>query len=201
MQTENSLIRLGRCPGWPESSLGAQAFCRFWRATAHLQTSVYNTMFFFEVVKGFYNLQREIQFQDNNDEMWCKITIMMLCSLIRVKNVCHPVCIFWTLTVCQKPYEPLLDKPTKWPARPAKTLISLGIHPVWSESHQCAHWVAEDPMFLHADSEDSWSDWVDAQTGLSLRWAHRSFCWFCHEAAQFFSGARVFRFTYSMHQR
>ena len=28
------------------------------------------------------------------------------------------------------------------------------------------------------------SDWVDAQADLSLRWAHRSFCWFCHEVAQ-----------------
>ena len=27
------------------------------------------------------------------------------------------------------------------------------------------------------------SDWADAQADLSLRWAHRSFCWFCHEAA------------------
>ena len=29
-----------------------------------------------------------------------------------------------------------------------------------------------------------WSDWADAQADLSLRWAHISFCWFCHEAAQ-----------------
>ena len=34
-------------------------------------------------------------------------------------------------------------------------------------------------MFLHADSED----WADAQIDLSLRWAHRPYCWFCHEAA------------------
>ena len=27
-------------------------------------------------------------------------------------------------------------------------------------------------------------DWADAQADLSLRWAHMSFCWFCHEAAQ-----------------
>ena len=27
------------------------------------------------------------------------------------------------------------------------------------------------------------SDWADAQADLSLRWAQRSFCWFCHEAA------------------
>ena len=28
-----------------------------------------------------------------------------------------------------------------------------------------------------------WSDWADAQADLSLRWAHSSFCRFCHEAA------------------
>ena len=39
--------------------------------------------------------------------------------------------------------------------RPAKTQISLGIRPVWSESSLCAQWVAKDPRFLHADSEDS----------------------------------------------
>ena len=39
--------------------------------------------------------------------------------------------------------------------RPAKTQISLGIYPVWSESLQCTPWVAKDPRFLHVDSEDS----------------------------------------------
>ena len=39
--------------------------------------------------------------------------------------------------------------------RPAKTQISLGIRPVWSESSLCAQWVAKDPRFLHVDSEDS----------------------------------------------
>ena len=39
--------------------------------------------------------------------------------------------------------------------RPAKTPISLGIRPVWSESSLCTQWVAKDPMFLHAGSEDS----------------------------------------------
>ena len=29
-----------------------------------------------------------------------------------------------------------------------------------------------------------WSDWVDAQADPSFCWAQRSFCWFCHEAAQ-----------------
>ena len=39
--------------------------------------------------------------------------------------------------------------------RPAKTQISLGICSVWSESSLCTQWVAKDPSFLHADSEDS----------------------------------------------
>ena len=39
--------------------------------------------------------------------------------------------------------------------RPAKTQISLGICPVWSESLLCAQWVAKDPRFLHANREDS----------------------------------------------
>ena len=51
--------------------------------------------------------------------------------------------------------EPPHDKTNKMTVRPAKTQISLGIRPVWSESSLCAQWVAKDPSFLHADSEDS----------------------------------------------
>ena len=52
-------------------------------------------------------------------------------------------------------YEPRHNKTNKVTVRPAKTQISLGIHPIWSESLLCAQWVAKDPSFLHADSEDS----------------------------------------------
>ena len=79
-----------------------------------------------------------------------------------------------------------MTKPTKWGVRPAKTQINLGIRPVWSESSLCALWEAKDPSFFHADSED-WSDWADAQAGLSLRWAHR----FCHALAHMFLGPVV----------
>ena len=47
------------------------------------------------------------------------------------------------------------DKTSKVTVRPAKTQISLGIHPVWSESLLCAEWVVKDPSFLHADNKDS----------------------------------------------
>ena len=58
-------------------------------------------------------------------------------------------------------YEPQHDKTTKWLCSQQRQ-ISLGIHPVWSESslsHEEA-WVLSYPL--------------DAQ----------SFCWFCHDAAQ-----------------
>ena len=47
-----------------------------------------------------------------------------------------------------------MTKPTKW-VHPAKTGISLGICPIWSESSLCTQWVAKDPSFLHANSKDS----------------------------------------------
>ena len=48
----------------------------------------------------------------------------------------------------QKDISHLMTKPTYWHVRPAKTLISLGIRPVWSESSLYAQWIAK-------DSEDS----------------------------------------------
>ena len=78
----------------------------------------------------------------------------------------------------------LIIKPTKWPLHPAKTLISLGIHPIWSESSLSAWRNSESSATQWAHCKD-WSNWVDAQADLSLHWAHISFCWFFHEAAHF----------------
>ena len=50
-----------------------------------------------------------------------------------------------------------MTKPTKWLC--AQRRLSLGIHPVWSESSLCSQWVAKDPSFLHADMEDSDQTW------------------------------------------
>ena len=47
------------------------------------------------------------------------------------------------------------DKTKKMTVRTAKTQINLGICSVWSESSLCTQWVAKEPSFFHADSEDS----------------------------------------------
>ena len=62
-----------------------------------------------------------------------------------------------------------MTKPTKW------LCAERRLRSAWA-------WVAKDPSFLHADSED-WSDWADARADLSPRWAHMPFCWFCYQAA------------------
>ena len=65
-----------------------------------------------------------------------------------------------TSLIALKTSEPSHDKANKMAVRKAKTQISLGIHPVWLECSLCAEWVAKDPSFIRADSEDS------DQTGL-----------------------------------
>ena len=62
----------------------------------------------------------------------------------------------------------------KTTVHPVKTQISLGICPVCSESLLGAQWVAKDPSFLHADSEDS------DQTGLMSKLIQVSAGRTCH---------------------
>ena len=62
-----------------------------------------------------------------------------------------PTSLLWMLTYFELPH----DKTNTTTVRPAKTQISLSLRPVWSESSLSAQWVAKDPSFLHADSEDS----------------------------------------------
>ena len=65
----------------------------------------------------------------------------------------------WPSTCMAALCEPPHDKTNNMTVRPAKTQISLGIRPVWSESSLCAQLVAQDQSFLHADSEDSDRTW------------------------------------------
>ena len=79
-----------------------------------------------------------------------------------------------------------MTKPTKWHVCPARTRISLGIHPVWSvfAVRMKEASVLSYPLSIQ---RTLWSDWADAQADLSLCWVHKPFCWFCHEAAHILS--------------
>ena len=108
MQTAKTLIRLGGCPDWSDSLLGADSLC------------------------------------------WLTKPTKWVCAQRTLRVFAGR-----TLTL-------LADKTKKMSVRPAKTQISLGIHPVWLESSLCAQLVAKGPRFLHTDS------WVFAGRTLIL---------------------------------
>ena len=68
-------------------------------------------------------------------------------------------------------FEPRHDKTNNVSVRPAKTQLSLGIRPVWSESSLFA-WRNLEPLATHWAHSEDWSDWANAQGDLRLRWAH-----------------------------
>ena len=72
-----------------------------------------------------------------------------------INRFCHDVAHMELEDASDTDHEPRHDKTNKVTVHPAKTQISLGICPVWSEYSPCAQWVAKDPRFLHADSDDS----------------------------------------------
>ena len=82
---------------------------------------------------------------------------------------------FWWLRSSSS-NEPRHDKTNKMSVRPAKTQISLGIRPVWSESSLCAQWVAKDPSFLMRTAKTlirlgGCPGWSESSMGaLSLCW-------------------------------
>ena len=65
------------------------------------------------------------------------------------------------------------------------TQISLGIRSISDLSHHCPHEETLGPYSYSVSAQQRlWSDWLDAQSDLSLRWVHISFCLFCHASAQ-----------------
>ena len=83
-------------------------------------------------------------------------------------------------------FEPPHDKTNKVACAPSEDSDQPGHPPhlirVFAVRMKTA-WVLSYPL---SAQRRLWSDWADAQADLSLRWAYRSFCWFCHEAAHLF---------------
>ena len=79
--------------------------------------------------------------------------------------------------------EPQHDKNLQT-VRPANTEISLGISPVWLESSFVVRSMDnQGHKGPSCGQRRLWSYYADAQPDLSLRWAHRFFCWFWRVAA------------------
>ena len=159
MQTVTTLIRLGRCPGWSESSLGTQIILLVLPCCGSYSNNRYYT------IKTVNN--------KGIDQ-----TVMLLGWFVPL---------FFTNEL---PH----DKTNKVTVRSAKTQISLGICPVWSESLLSA-WRKLGSLATHwAHSEDSDQTgrmprliWVSTgRTRILLVWSRGSsngINRFCHDEA------------------
>ena len=119
--TAKTLIRLGGCPGWSESSLGAHSLCWFCHVAAHFL---------------FKHLLLTISWRYENDYL-C-LWLILKCSFAKFS---YSVLFIWLFSLFFEikmahewiPYlTQSMTKLTKWHVRPAKPQISLCICPVWS---------------------------------------------------------------------
>ena len=163
-------MRLGGCPGWSESSLGAQSLCWFCYVAAHRDG--------FNSCRGFHLISDEDYSFNPHWSVRTNISWRTyVCGKVwvYVRNKCYLVLkrrFYHSFTLHAKnkenwkcrvvlfmfrltKYEPRHDKTNKMAVRPAKTQLSLRIRPVWSESSLSAR---RKPGFLAthwAHSEDS----------------------------------------------
>ena len=117
-----------------------------------------------------------------NFETQLKFDSSILCVISQSFSWKHPVSfnMCWTFQQCQ--YEPRHDKTNKMSVRPAKTQISLDIHPVWSVFAVRM----KKALVLSYPLSVQWRlirlggcpDWSESSLGAHL------FCWFCHVANQ-----------------
>ena len=169
-----TLISLGICPVWSESSLSA------WRKLGSLATHWVHS-----------------EDSDQTGQMprliWvfagCTVSLLVLSwggwiicldwsySKLKTRDLMH----FVFQNVSTKVY--LIWAPAWQHHENALcTQISLGICPVWWESSLSAWRNLTSVPSCWAHSKD-WSDCADVQADQCLQWAHMSFCWFCHAVA------------------
>ena len=79
-------------------------------------------------------------------------------------------------------FEPPHDKTNKTTFAPSEDSDQPGHLPRLFRVF-AVHMKKQGPQLLLSALRRLWSDWAVAQADLSLRWPHRPFCWFCHEAA------------------
>ena len=89
--------------------------------------------------------------------------------------------------------EPQHDKTTKMTCEPSEISDQPGHPPILIRIFTMRSNGSYGPNLSSCGQRRLWSNWADAQTDLSLRWAHIPYCWFCHDVAHLicFSGDSI----------
>ena len=80
-------------------------------------------------------------------------------------------------------FEPAHDKTNKMTSALSRDSDQPGHPPSLISLHLKKDWAISYPSSAH---RRVWSEWVDAQAYLTVRWAHRSLRWFCHAPVHFY---------------
>ena len=98
----------------------------------------------------------------------------------------------WVLLVPKEAdrYEPQHDKTNKMTCAPIEDSDQPGHPPSLIRVFAVRSMGSLRPKVSSCGQRRLWSHWVDAQAELSLRWAHMSFCWFCHEMAHIMTSSK-----------
>ena len=183
-------------PAKTQISFGAQSFCWFCLKVAQIcthwstvkvsgvtirQQNIVNTNKLIICDNCSYELM--IDYENPTDSHHYKTLI----RLGRCPGWSEPLLGAWVILLALScSFEPPHDKTNKMACAPSEnsdqsghppSLISLGIHPVWSvfAVRMKKAWVLSYPL---SAQRRLWSDWADAQADLSLRWAHSLFVGF-----------------------
>ena len=118
-------------------------------------------MLYFDInkLKWIEWIKRQQLFSLWKTNQWCSWSLAALCRLRDILSISCAATHFdithLNLFRTLKHLSHLMTNPTKWHVRPAKTQISLGILPVWSETSLSAWWKLG-PLATHwSHSEDS----------------------------------------------
>ena len=100
-------------------------------------------------------------------------------------NVMKCICICAAYLDPRKNFEPPHDKTNKITFVPSEDSDQPGHPPSLIRVFTVRSVGGLGPSLASGRQRRLWLDWADAHADLSLRWVHRSFCWFCHAVAQF----------------
>ena len=197
MRTAKTLIRLGGCWGWSESSLGTYAislvgsFVLSWDGSFVI-SNIFTPVLYkpYEILLHItpfvcYNGLSDRLVQTNcwKRGFYLLTSVSVIQTTLGVKTSCHQVNLnkpdHARISLVPCPIMTISDQDTRDNARqmsrcttkPTKWLVrpaKTQISLRFLDSWR--------PSAYSCGKWRLWSDWADAQANLSLRWAHRSFC-------------------------
>ena len=155
------LIRLGGCPGWPESSLGAHSFCWFCHAAAHFNTEGKT----WKLTATYINTLTVTMWEKS----WNSIGLLkkVLFSSIENRGACTCTCI--DRGACTWLYHSMVDSEKDAPPTVQSTQLHIWLICFWTGYWAAAWQNQQNDMCAQRRLR---SAWASTQSDQSLHYPH-----------------------------